>query len=118
MIISYTTLLPVDIQHAVAVDIDIAIKPISVRLIVKELDVAAIITIVSNEFSSVVIVLYFLNFFDLMFLSLKYVMISLMLLIWLLKLLTLFSFFSSRCSKSIISNGADGYNRSFFVPFI
>ena len=118
MIISDVTLLPVDIQHAVAVDIGIAIKLIPVRLKVKELDVVAIITNVSKEFIIVVIVFIFLYFFDLLFLSLKYVIISLMLSIWFLKLLTLFNFFCTRCSKSKISNGADGYNRSFFVPSI
>ena len=112
MIISNITLLPIDNQHAVAVDVSIAIKPIPVRLKVIEFDVVAIITNVSNDFSNVVVVLYFLYFFlDLLFLSLKYVIISLMLLIWLLKLLTSFNFFSNLCSKSIsFSNGADGYN--------
>ena len=32
MITSYITLIPIDIPHAVAADIGIAIKPISVRL--------------------------------------------------------------------------------------
>ena len=94
MINSYITLLPIDNPHAVAVDIGIAIKPIPVRLKVIELDVVAIITNVSNDFSSVVIVLYFLYFFfHLLFFSLKYVIISLILLIELLKLLTSFNFF-------------------------
>ena len=60
MIISYNTLLIIDNPHAVAVDIGITIKPIPVRLNVIELYVVAIITIVSNDFSVVVIVLYFL----------------------------------------------------------
>ena len=59
MIISYSTLLPVDKPHAVAVDIGIAINTIPVRDNVIELDVVAIITNVSNDFSIVVIVLYF-----------------------------------------------------------
>ena len=59
MIISYTTLLPIDKPHAFAVDIGIALKPIPVRKIVIELDVVAIITIVSNDFNFVVNVLYF-----------------------------------------------------------
>ena len=93
MIISYNTLLPTDKAHAYAVDIGITIKLIPVGDRVIELDTVAIITIVSNDFSIVVIVLYFLYFFfDLLILSLKYVIISLMLLIWLLKLFT--SFFS------------------------
>ena len=72
MSISYSTLLPNDKAHAVAVDIGITINPIPVRLNVRELDVVAIITNVSNDFSIVVFVLYFLNFFfDLVFLSLK-----------------------------------------------
>ena len=57
MIISYNTLLPIDNPHAVAVDIGIAIRPIPVIDKVIELDVAAIITNVSNDFSIVVIVL-------------------------------------------------------------
>ena len=57
MIISYNTLLPIDNPHAVAVDIGIAIKPIPVRDKVIELDVVAIITNVSYDFSIVVIVL-------------------------------------------------------------
>ena len=72
MIISYSTLLPIDKLHAVVVDIGITINPIPVRDKVIELDVAAIITNVSNDFSIVVIVFYFLYFFfDLLFLSLK-----------------------------------------------
>ena len=116
MIIKYNILLPSDNPHAVAVDIGIAIKPIPVRDKVIELDVVAIITNVSNDFSIVVIVLEFLYFFfDLLFLSLKYVIISLMLLIWLLKLLTSFILFSHRFSESMFSNnGAEGYNLSVF----
>ena len=45
--------------HAVAVDIGIAIKPIPMRPNIIELDVVAILTNVSNDFNSVVIVLYF-----------------------------------------------------------
>ena len=63
MIISYLTLLAIDNPHAVAVDIGKAIYPIPVRVKVIELDVVAIITNVSNDFSNVVIVLYFLYFF-------------------------------------------------------
>ena len=95
MIISYSTLLPVEEAHANAVDIGgITIKPIPVRLKVIELDVVAILTNVSIDFNIVVIVLYFFYFFfDLLFFSLKYVIISLMLLIWLIKLFTSFNFF-------------------------
>ena len=72
MIISYNTPLPFNNLHVVAVDIGITIKPIPVRDNVLELDVVAIIRNVSNDFSIVVIVLYFLYFFfDLLFLSLK-----------------------------------------------
>ena len=70
MIISYSKLLAIDKPDAVAVDIGITVKPIPVRLNV--IDVVAIITNVSNDFSIVVIVFYFLCFFfDLLFLSLK-----------------------------------------------
>ena len=72
MIISYITLLPIDNPQAVAVDIRLAIKLIPVRLKVIELDVVAITTNVSNDFSIVDIVFYFLYFFfDLLFLSSK-----------------------------------------------
>ena len=115
MIISYITSLPIGKAHADEIDIGIAIKQIPVRHKVIELDVMAIITNVSNDFNIVVNVVYFSYFFlDLLFLYLKYVIISLMLFTELLKPLTSFSFFSSRCSESIFSNGADGYNLSVF----
>ena len=118
LIISYITLLPIDKPHAVAVDIGIAINPIPVRLKVIEIDVMATITNVSNDFNIEVIVTYFLYFFfDLLFLSLKFVIISLMLLIWLLKLLAYFIFFSDLCSKSTFSNVSLGYNLSHFRFF-
>ena len=83
MFISYITLLPIINPNAVAVYIGIANNLIPVTLKVMELDDVAIITIVSNDFNIVINVLYFLYFFlDLLFLSLKYVIISLMLLIW------------------------------------
>ena len=63
MITSYITLLPIDKLHADAVVIGITIKPIRVRDNVIEIDVVAIITKVSNDFSIVVIVLYFMYFF-------------------------------------------------------
>ena len=72
MIISYVALLPIDIPHAVAIDIGITIKPNPVRDKVIEIDVVAIITDVSNGFSIVFIILYFVFFFfDSLFLSLK-----------------------------------------------
>ena len=114
MIILYITLLPTDNPHAVAIDFGIAIKPIPVRLNVIELDVVVMITNVSNDFFIVVKLLNFLYFFLDLFLSSKYVIIYLMLLIWWLKLLTSFKFSSSLCSKSICSIGADGYNQSHF----
>ena len=87
MIISYTILIPIDNSHSVAVDRGIAIKPFPVSDNVIELDVVATITNVSNDFNIVFIVFYFLySFLDLLFLSLKYVIFPLMLLIWLIKL--------------------------------
>ena len=59
MITSYITLLPIDSPHAVAVDFGIIIKPIPVRLNVRENDLVAIKTNVSIDFSIVVIVLCF-----------------------------------------------------------
>ena len=121
MIASYKTLLPIDKAHADAVDISITIKPITVRLNVIELDVVAIITNVSNDFSIVVIVLYFFDsFLDLLFLSSKYVIISLLLFMWLLKLLTSFIFFSNLCLRLIFfSNGALVYSLSlFYSPYM
>ena len=76
MIISHNILLPNDNPHAVAVGIGVAIKPIPVRLNVKQVDVVAKIRNVSSDFNIVVKVLYFLYLFsDLLFLSLKYVII-------------------------------------------
>ena len=76
IIISYITLLPIHNPHAVADDKGIAINPIPLRLNVVELDVVAIKRNVSNDFNIVVSVFYFLYFFfDLLFLSLKYVII-------------------------------------------
>ena len=57
--ISYNTLLVIDNPHDVAVDIGMAINPIPVTDNVTEVDVVAIKTIVSNDFSIVVIALYF-----------------------------------------------------------
>ena len=57
-IISYSTLLPIDNPHAVAVSIGITIKPIPVKLNVKELDVVAILTSESNDFTNVRIVFF------------------------------------------------------------
>ena len=57
MIFSYSTLLPIDKAQTDAVDIGIAIKLIPVSLGTIALDVVAIITNVSNDFSIVVIVL-------------------------------------------------------------
>ena len=72
MIISYSTLLPIDKPQAVAVVIGITFNPIPVRDKVIGIDVVATITNVSNDFSIVVIVLYFFYFFfDLLFLSSK-----------------------------------------------
>ena len=72
MITSYKILLPIDKAHADAVDIGITIKQIPVGDNVIELDVVALLTNVSNDFSNVVIVFYFLNFLlDLLFLSFK-----------------------------------------------
>ena len=119
IIIPYFILLPNDNPLADVVDIGITMDPITVKDNVIELDVVAKLTKASIDFNNVVIDLYFLYFFvDLLFLSLKYVIISLMLLIWLLKLSTSFHLFSNRCSKSIFSNGAFGYNVSRFASFL
>ena len=117
MIISYITLLPIDKAPADAVHNGNTIKPIPVRLNVIELNFVAIITNASYDFNFVVNVLFFSLFsLYLLFLSLKYIMFPLMLLIWLLKLFTSFDFLSNRCSKSIIfSDGAEGYNLPVFA---
>ena len=110
MILSYTTSSPIDNPHAVAADFGIGIKRIPVKLNIIELDVVAITTNVSNDFNIVVSVLYFLYFFlDLLFLSLKYIINFLILLIELLKLFISFNFFPYLCSESLFFNGADGY---------
>ena len=115
MIISHITFLPIDNSHAVALDNGIANNPIPARDKVIELVVVAILTNVWNDFNIVVNVLNFRYFFlDLLFSSLKYVIISLVLLNELLKGLTSFNFSSNLCSKSMFSSGADGYNLSHF----
>ena len=87
------TLLPNEKAQATPADIGNTIKPIPLTDEVIEVDVAAMITILSADYNTVFRVLkFFCLFFDLLFLSLNYVIISLILLIWLLKLLT--SFFS------------------------
>ena len=53
MTISYNTLLVIDNPHTIPLDIGMTIKPIPVSDNVIELDVVAIITIVSNDFSIV-----------------------------------------------------------------
>ena len=108
----------IDNPHDIPVNIGITIKPILVRINVIELAVVAIITILSNDFTIIIIIWYFLYFFlDVLFLSLKYVHIFFMSLLWVLKLLTSFNFFSNICSKSLFSNGALGYNLSVFWSF-
>ena len=62
MIISTITLIPIDNPHDVAVDIVITIKPISVRLNVKELVVVAILTVVSIDFIFLVIIFFYISF--------------------------------------------------------
>ena len=115
MMTSNNTLLPIDKAQAVVFDIGFINKSIPVRFKLIELDVVALITKVWNDFNIVVIVLNFFYFFlDLLFLSLKYEIICSMLLIWLLKLLTSFIFFSNLCSRSMFSNGAEGFNLSVF----
>ena len=56
-------MLPNDRVHAIPVDIGKTIKPIPLTDKVIEVDVAPIITIVSNDSNIVFRVLYFLNFF-------------------------------------------------------
>ena len=79
------TLLPNDRVQAIPADIGKTIRPTPVIDRVNEVDVAAMITILSTDSNIVLRVLEFF-FFDLWYLSLNYVIISLMLLIWLLKL--------------------------------
>ena len=109
------TLLLNDRVKAIPAHIGKIIKPTPVTDKVIEVDVAPMITFESADSNIVLRVSRFLYFFfDLWFLSLKYVIISLMLLMWQLKLLTSFNSFPNRCSKSKFSNGADGYNLSVF----
>ena len=92
-IISYITLLPFDKAQVDAVDTCITIKPIPVRLNVLELDVVAITTNVSNDFKNVIVLNFLYFFFNLLFISLKCVITSLILLIEILKQCTSFIFF-------------------------
>ena len=89
-------LLPNDKVQAIPADFGKMIKPTSVNDRVIEVDVAPMITILSTDSSTMFRVLkFFYLFFDLLLLSLKYAIISLMLLIWLLKLFTSLIFFSN-----------------------
>ena len=109
-------LLTNDKALTIPADIGKKIKPIPVIYKVIEVDVAPMITILSTDSIIVFKILYLLCFYlDLLFLFSKNVINSLMLWMWLLKLLTSFYFFSSLCSKPIFfPNGADGYNLSVF----
>ena len=91
------TLLPNGRVQAIPTDFGKTIKSTPVIDKVIEIDVTPMITILSTDSNIVLREFHILNiFFDLLFLCLKYVIISLMLLIWLLKLLTSFnSFFYS-----------------------
>ena len=116
MIFLCNNLLPNVRKQAKPADMGKIIKPTPVTDNVIEVDVAPMITTLSTASNIVFTVLYFLYlFFDLWFLSLKKVILSLKLLIELLKLLASFIFFSNLCSKSIFSNGALGYNLSVFA---
>ena len=117
MIISFISLLPVDNEQVDAVDFGIATNAIPERDSIIEVEVMAEITNVSTDFNIVVSVLYFFYLFSyLLFLSLKHVINSPVLLIEILKLFTSFIFFPSLCSRSIFlySSGADGYILSVF----
>ena len=88
------TLLPNDRVQAIPADIGKTIKLTPVIDKVIEVDVAPMIIILSTDSNTVFRILYFLFlFFNLIFLFLKYVINSLLLLIWLLKLSTSFNFF-------------------------
>ena len=120
MIISHITLVPCDNEQADAVVIGITTRLIPVRLNVIELDVVAIRKNVLNDFNIVVNVPLFLYFFlDLLFLSSKHIIISLMLLMWFLKLLTTFNFFLIVVpNKHFFLVVQMGTIVLFFVPFI
>ena len=87
-------LLPKDIPKTIPADIGKTIKPIPVIDRNIEVDVAAMITMLIQ-----ILILclkfykFYISFLIYGFCLLKYVIISLMLLIWLLKLLTSFIFF-------------------------
>ena len=117
IIILSITLLPNDRVQAIPADIAKIIKPTPVIDRDIEVQVAAMTMIESTSSNTMFRVLNFLYIFlDLLFLSLKYVIISVRLLMWLLKLLTSFNFCSNSFSKSIFSNnGAEDYNLSVFV---
>ena len=86
-------MLPTDRVHAIPGDIGRIIKQTQIIDKLIEVDVAPIITIVSTDSKLVLSFIIFIYFFELWFLSLKYEIISLMLLVCLLKLLTTFNFF-------------------------
>ena len=92
----------------------ITINPIPVRNKAIELDVVAKLKNASNDFNIVVNIFYSLYlFFDLSFLSSKFVCFSSMLLVELLKPFT--SFLSNRCCISLFSSGADFVESTCFL---
>ena len=108
-------LLPKDRTQTIPANNGRTIKPTPVTDSVIDVEVVAMITILSTHSNIVFRILYFLYFFlDLLILSLKDVINFLMLLTWLSKLFTSLIFFSNLCSKSIFSNGAVGYILSHF----
>ena len=115
MIILCNTSLPSDRVHAIPADISKIIMPLLVIDRVKEVDVAPVLTIASTDTNIMFRVFKILYlFFDIWFLPLKYVILFLTLIFELLKLFTSFYFFSSLCSKSSFSSGADGFNLGVF----
>ena len=112
---SCKTLLVRDKVHAIPACFGKTFKSIPLIDKIIKFDVTPMIKIVSTDSSVVFRILNYLYlFFNLSFLSLKYVIICLMLLICLLKLFTSFNLFPKLCSKSILSIGAARYNLSVF----
>ena len=108
MIILCDTLLPNGRAHAIPADVGKKVNPIPFIDKFIDVDVAPIVTFSSVDSKIVFRVLkklYF--FFEFCLLSLKYVTVSSMSLIEVMKLFTSSDFFSNLCYKSLFSNGAD-----------
>ena len=107
-------------MHMLEFDIGSSIDPNPVSDNVRDVDIVAIVTIVSNDFTNVVNVLYFIFFFRLMIFVFEVSSQFFNVVNRDIKTIQSFNFFFSLCSKSCSKHikGADGYNLSVFLFYL